>query len=73
MPPEYALMPPPVHEHRAYRLSEFAVNAAFAVIGAFTRGWRRISEERIRARLAAETRHLDERLLRDIGLWDRLR
>lgn len=73
MPPEYALLPPPVHEHRAYRLSELAVDAALAVIGAFMRGWRRFMEERRRARLAAETRHLDERMLRDIGLWDELR
>ena len=73
MPPEYALLAPPVHQHRAYRLSEWAVNAAFALIGAFMRSARRISEERMRARLVAETRHLDERLLRDIGLWDKLR
>ena len=73
MPPEYALFAPQVHAHRAYRLSEFTVNIAFAVIGAFARGWRRFSEERHRARLAAETRHLDERMLRDIGLWDELR
>jgi len=73
MSPEYALLAPPVQEHRAYRLSEWAVNAAFAVIGAFMRSTRRISEQRQRARLVAETRHLDERLLRDIGLWDKLR
>ena len=73
MAPEYALLPPPVNQHRAYRLSEWAVNAAFAAIDALARGWRRIRAERARARLVEETRHLDERLLRDIGLWDELR
>lgn len=62
-----------VRQHRAYLLSEAAVDAAFLVIGAIARWKRRFAKERELARLHDATRHLSERMLRDVGLWDVVR
>lgn len=71
MHPEYAIGRLP-EDHRAYRIAEAAVSAAVALFAAFARWKRSYEAARERAELLDAVRHLDEHMLRDIGLYDRL-
>ena len=62
-----------MRDQRAYRLAEAAVNATLSALALLRRWKARLAEERALASLRRETRHMDEHLLRDVGLWDRLR